>query len=288
MSCSGTFRRLLNLIPFLFILTCFVFIIFQFLPGGPIDMLVPPDEVFDEGVRKAMEKELGVDRPIMVQYVDWLWHALQGDFGGSIFTHLPVWGLIVERVTATLYLAIAAIVLAIIVAISLGAIAALRKNTMTDYIAMGTSIFGLTAPNFWLALILILFFSLGLRWFPSMGYLDPTQDFFGSLKHFVMPAVVLAVSPCAIATRMTRSSMLDELNKQYVYTARSQGLPEWKIIVRNHGARIARRLLSNTALIVSRLTFYAAFDATTGRKSAPRIGPCNLLSHQVNVKGIEV
>ena len=223
-------RRLLNLIPILFILTFFVFIIFHFLPGGPIEMLVPPDEVFDEEVRKAMEKELGLDRPIMVQYLDWLWHAIHGDFGESIFTQLPVWGLILERFPATLYLAIASIVMAIVVAIPLGTIAALRKNTMTDYIAMGTSIFGLTVPNFWLALILILLFSLGLRWFPSMGYIDPTQDFFGSLKHFVMPAVVLAVSPCAIATRMTRSSMLDELNKEYVYTARSQGLPEWKII----------------------------------------------------------
>ena len=205
--------------------------------------------------------------------------------GGPFLPNCRCGGLIVERVSATLYLAIAAIVLAIIVAISLGAIAVLRKNTMTVSV---TSIFGLTVPNFWLALILILFFSLGLCWFPSMGYSDPTQHFFGSPKHFVMPAVVLAVSPCAIATRMTRSSMLDEINKRYVYTARSQGLPEWKIIVRNHGARIARRLLSNTALIVSRLTFYAAFDATTGRKSAPRIGPCNLLSHQVNVEGIEV
>ena len=92
MSCSGTFRRLVNLIPILFILTFFVFIIFQFLPGGPIETLVPPDEVFDEDVRKAMEKELGLDRPIMVQYVDWLWHALQSDFGESIFTQLSVWG----------------------------------------------------------------------------------------------------------------------------------------------------------------------------------------------------
>jgi peptide/nickel transport system permease protein len=223
-------RRLLNLIPILFILTFFVFIVFQFLPGGPIEMLVPPDEVFDEEVRKAMEKELGLDRPIMVQYLDWLWHAIQGDFGESIFSQLPVGGLIMERFPATLYLALAAIVLAIVVAIPLGTIAALHKNTMTDYIAMGTSIFGLTVPNFWLALILILLFSLGLGWFPSMGYIDPTEDFFGSLKHFIMPAVVLAASPCAIATRMTRSSMLDELNKEYVYTARSQGLPEWKIV----------------------------------------------------------
>ena len=225
-----TVRRLLNLIPILLILTFFVFIIFHFLPGGPIAMMVPPDEVFDEEVRKALVKELGLDRPILVQYVDWLWHALRGDFGESIFTQLPVWELLLERLPATLYLAVAAIVLAVVVAIPLGTVAALNRNTMTDYVAMGSSIFGLTVPNFWLALILILLFSLGLRWLPSMGYIDPMQDFFGSLKHFVMPAVVLAVSPCAIATRMTRSSMLDEINKEYVYTARSQGLPEWKII----------------------------------------------------------
>jgi ABC-type dipeptide/oligopeptide/nickel transport system permease component len=174
--------------------------------------------------------------------------------------------------------------------IPLGTIAALRKNTMTDSIAMGTSIFVLTVPNFWLALSLILFSALGLRWFPSTGYLDPTQDFFGSLKHFVMPAAVaggVSLRHCD-AYDPLHSSMLDELNKQYVSTARAQGLPEWKSMVHNHGARIARRLLSNTAMIVSRLTFYAAFDATTGRESAPRIGPCYLLSHQVNVKGIEV
>ena len=223
-------RRLLNLIPILFLLTFFVFIIFRFLPGGPIEMMVPPDEVFDEAVREALEKELGLDRPILVQYVDWLWRALRGDLGESIFTQLPVRELILERLPATLYLAVAAVILAIVVAIPVGTIAALRKNTMIDYVAMGTSVFGLTVPNFWLALIMILLFSLGLRWLPSMGYIDPLQDFFGSLKHFVLPTVVLAASPCAIATRMTRSSMLDELNKEYVYTARSQGLPEWKII----------------------------------------------------------
>ena len=225
-----TVRRLLNLIPILLLLTAFVFFIFRFLPGGPIEMMVPPDEVLDEEVRLILEKELGLDRPVLVQYFDWLWRALQGDFGESIYSQLPVGGLIMERFPATLYLAFAAVVLAIAVAIPMGTIAALRKNTMTDYVAMGTSVFGLTVPNFWLALMMILLFSLGLRWLPSMGYVDPTQDFFGSLRHFIMPAIVLAAYPCAVATRMTRSSMLDELNKDYVYTARSQGLPEWKII----------------------------------------------------------
>lgn len=225
-----TILRLLTLIPILLILTVFVFSIFRFLPGGPIEMMVPPDEVFDENVRKSLEKELGLDRPVIVQYADWLWRALHGDFGESIYSQLPVWDLILERFPATFYLAVASILLAVVIAIPLGAIAALRKNTMTDYMAMGTSIFGLTVPNFWLALILILIFSLGLGWLPSIGYVDPLQDFFGSLKHIVIPAVVLATSPCAIATRMTRSSMLDELNKEYVYTARSLGLPEWKII----------------------------------------------------------
>ncbi|ETX07217.1 MAG: hypothetical protein ETSY2_12475 [Candidatus Entotheonella gemina] len=158
-----TIWRLINLIPILFILTFFVFIIFHFLPGGPIELMVPPDEVFDEEVRKALEKELGLDRPILIQYADWLWRALHGDFGESIFTQLPVWGLILERFPATLYLAVAAIVLAIVIAIPLGTVAALRKNTMIDYMAVGSSIFGLTVPNFWLALIMILVFSLGLR-----------------------------------------------------------------------------------------------------------------------------
>ncbi len=225
-----TIQRLLTLIPILLILTAFVFFIFRFLPGGPIEMMVPPDEVFDENVRKSLEKELGLDRPVIVQYVDWLWRAVHGDFGESIYSQLPVWGLILERFPATLYLAVASILLAVVIAVPLGALAALRKNTLTDYMAMGTAIFGLTVPNFWLALILILTFSLGLGWLPSIGYVDPLQDFVGSLKHFVIPAAVLAAGPCAIATRMTRSSMLDELNKEYVYTARAQGLPEWKII----------------------------------------------------------
>ncbi len=225
-----TIRRLLNLIPVIFILTAFVFFVFRFLPGGPIDMMVPPDEVMDEEVRRALEKELGLDRPVIIQYLDWLWQALHGDLGESIYSQLPVWELIIERFPATLYLALAATLIAIVVAIPMGTIAALNKNSAIDYVAMGTSVFGVTVPNFWLALIMILFFLLGLRWLPSMGYIDPTQDFIGSLKHFVMPAVVLAFYPCAVATRMTRSSMLDELNKDYVYTARSQGLPEWKVI----------------------------------------------------------
>jgi peptide/nickel transport system permease protein len=223
-------RRLFALIPILLILTAFVFSIFRFLPGGPIEMMAPPDEVFNEEVRLALEKELGLDRPIIVQYADWLWRALHGDLGESIYSQLPVWQLIMERFPATLYLTLAATFLAIVIAIPLGTIAALYKNTLTDYVAIGTSVFGITVPNFWLALIMILLFSLGLRWLPSMGYVDPMQNFFGSLRHLAMPAVVLAVYPCAVATRMTRSSMLDELNKEYVYTARAQGFPEWKIV----------------------------------------------------------
>jgi hypothetical protein len=225
-ACSGTFWRLFNLIPILSILTFFVCIIRQFLPGGPIDMLVPPDEVCDEDVR-----------------IHSAWH----NCGAAQKYH--------DR---------------------------LYRHGHLHLRPYGAQFLARLEPDLVLCARAAL---VSQHWVSrsNPGLLRQPE----ALRHAGGGAGGVSLRHCD-AYDPLHSSMLDELNKQYVSTARLQGLPEWKSMVHNHGARIARRLLSNTALIVSRLTFYAAFDATTGRESAPRIGPCYLLSHQVNVKGIEV
>ncbi len=223
-------NRIIYLIPVLLLLSLFIFSISHMLPGDPIDALVPPDEAADPEIREILIKELGLDRPVMVQYFDWLWSLLHGDFGQSIFTRQPVKKLVFQAIPATLYLASAAFLIALLVAIPLGTIAAVKKNTRVDYAAMVAALLGVSIPGFWLALMFILFFSLKLGWLPSMGHVDLTVNAAASLKHLLLPALVMAALPCAIVTRMIRSSMLDELKKEYVNTPRSQGLPQRMVI----------------------------------------------------------
>jgi peptide/nickel transport system permease protein len=212
------------------LLSLFIFSISHMLPGDPIDAMVPPDEAADPEIREILIKELGLDRPLMVQYFDWLWSLLHGDFGQSIFTRQPVKKLVFQAIPATLYLAVAAFLIAVLVAIPLGTIAAVKKNTRVDYMAMVAALLGVSIPGFWMALMFILFFSLKLGWLPSMGHVGLTVNAAASLKHLLLPALVMAALPCAIVTRMIRSSMLDELKKEYVNTPRSQGLPQRMVI----------------------------------------------------------
>ena len=225
-----TINRLIQLIPVVFVLTIVVFGFVHALPGDIIDALAGAEALEDPVSRAALEKEFGLDQPIYVQYGVWLQKIAQGDFGKSLVTRRPVSTELLERIPATLYLAVAGIGLSLLIAVPLGTIAAVRRNTATDHAIQITSLIGISIPEFWFAIVSILVFSLYVPILPSSGYVAPTENFGRSLWYLVLPMAAIGFRQAAYITRLTRSSMLDEINKEYVDTARSLGLPEHKVI----------------------------------------------------------
>ena len=223
-------RRIAYLVPVLLVLTVVVFTFVEMLPGNIIDTLVGNEGNNDPEVRKILEKEYGLDQPVYVRYVKWLGRALQGDFGNSLVTRRPVTVELMSGIPATVYLALVGISLSMLIAIPLGTIAAVRRNTAIDYTAQVTSLIGISIPEFWFAILCVLFFSLYLGWLPSSGFANPFEDPWASLKFLILPAAAVGFRQAAYTTRLTRSSMLDEMNKEYVDTARSLGLSERKVI----------------------------------------------------------
>jgi len=225
-----TINRILQLIPIVLILSIVVFGFVQALPGDIIDSLHDMEAAEDPAVRAALEKELGLDQPIPVQYLYWLGDILQGDFGTSMVTRRPVAVELLERIPATAYLAAVGIGLSLLIAIPFGTLAAVRRNSLTDYGAQVTSLIGISIPEFWFAILSILVFSLYFNLLPSSGYVGPGEDFGLSMWYLILPAVAIGFRQAAYTTRLTRSSMLDEVSKDYVVTHRSLGLSDRKII----------------------------------------------------------
>jgi len=225
-----TINRILYLIPVLFILTVVVFSFVHFLPGDVIDVLAGQEGVVDPAVRQALEQEYGLNKPLYTQYFIWLNRVLHGNFGTSHVTRRPIALEIFKRIPATLYLAIVGTVISLLIAVPLGTIAAVKRNTAVDYAAQFLSLVGISIPEFWFALLCVLFFSLYLGWLPSSEYYSPFDHLGLSIQHTILPAAALGIRQAAITTRLTRSTMLDEVQKEYVDTARSLGLPERKVI----------------------------------------------------------
>ena len=223
-------RRIAYLVPVLFVLTVVVFAFVEMLPGNIIDTLVGTEGNNDPEVRKILEKEYGLDQPVYVRYAKWLFRAVQGDFGMSLVTRRPVSVELLTGIPATVYLAVVGISLSMLIAVPLGTIAAVKGNTPIDYTAQVTSLIGISIPEFWFAILCVLFFSLYLGWLPSSGFANPFEDPWASLKFLILPAAAVGFRQAAYTTRLTRSSMLDEMNKEYVDTARSVGLSEGKVI----------------------------------------------------------
>ncbi|NKC13590.1 MAG: ABC transporter permease subunit [Gammaproteobacteria bacterium] len=225
-----TINRILQLVPVVLILSIVVFGFVQALPGDVIDTLADEEMIDDPEIRKALEKEYGLDKPIHIQYLYWLGNVLQGDFGKSLVTRRPVSIELIERIPATAYLALVGITLSMLIAIPLGTLAAVRRNTAADYAAQTTSLAGISIPEFWFAILSILFFSLFLGWLPSSGYYSPAENLPKSALYLVLPAIAVGFRQAAFTTRLTRSSMLDEISKDYVDTGRSLGLSERRVI----------------------------------------------------------
>jgi peptide/nickel transport system permease protein len=223
-------RRLLYLLPTMFLVTILVFSILQLIPGEPADALL--EDTADEEMRQIIIKQYGFDKPIIVQYGIWLGKVMRGDLGESVLHAKPVAKIVGEALPRTIYLALGGMTFAFIFSFPLGILAAVKRKSIVDYVAQVTALVGLSLPSFWAALMLMLYFGLMLKWFPVVGYTPPGESITGFLHHLFLPAFTLGIEMTGVLTRMTRSTMLEELNKDYVQTHRSQGLNEGEIIGR--------------------------------------------------------
>lgn len=215
-------KRLLHSLIVLFILTVFVFTILR-LSGDPAAILLPADAT-DQQIQE-MRQALGLDKPIFVQYSNYLFRLLRGDLGTSYRMNLPVTKVIWSYLPNTLILGAIAICFASILALFLGIISAVKKDTVVDVFATFISTLGQSMPTFWLAILLLMVFSVKLKWLPVSGV--------GGWAHFVLPVISLGWYSNALLTRVIRSSMLEVLNADYIQVARSKGLAEWKVILKH-------------------------------------------------------
>ena len=224
-------KRLLLAIPTILIISIFVFSLQKLLPGDPI--LVMAGEERDPQTIAYLRERYRLNDPLPVQYLAWLGAAVQGDLGISLRTNQPVLHLIAQKLPATIQLAIMAIVIAFLIGVPMGILAATHKNTVLDYVANVIVLSGLSIPNFWLGIMLILLVSVQLKWLPASGYEPIFDDPVRSLRTMIMPAFVLGNALAATLMRHTRSSMLSVLNSDYIRTARAKGLPERSVILQH-------------------------------------------------------
>lgn len=220
---SSFTRRVLTLVPTILGVVTLVFFLIHLIPGDPVEVML--GERASAADQERLRSDLGLDRPLARQYGDFLLGLARGDLGDSFFYRRPVHEVILDKLPATLELALAAMALTVLISIPVGTIAAVRKQTATDRGAMFASLLGISIPNFWLGPMLAILFSIKLGWLPVSGR--------ESAAHIILPAVTLGTGLAAILSRMTRSSMLDVLGEDYLRTARAKGLPEGRVIVKH-------------------------------------------------------
>ena len=223
--------RLVQLFFVLLFLSILVFTIVRLIPGDPAAVMLGT-EATPAAVAQIRE-EMGLDAPIVVQYVKWLQHVLQGNFGTSWVSKKPALELIVGALPVTLQLVGAAFAVALLIAAPAGILAAIRPRSWIDQGSTTFALLGISMPSFWLGIMLVLLFALELRWLPPSGYLPLTADPWGALRSTALPALTLGVALAAPLTRFLRSGMLDVLALDYVRTARAKGLPEGRVIARH-------------------------------------------------------
>ena len=229
-------RRLATIIPTLLFVSMLVFGLQQLLPGDAALVLAGEDH--DPSVVAYLRAKMHLDEPLPVRYVYWLGGVLRGDLGESMRMQKPVTALIAEKLPVTIQLASMAIVIALAIGIPAGIVSAVYKGTAWDYAANAVALWGLSTPNFWLGIMLILLFSVSLGWLPASGYVSPFEDLRANLASLIMPAFVLGNAIAAVLMRHTRSAMLQVLSSDYVRTARAKGLDE-RVVVLHHALRNA-------------------------------------------------
>ncbi|OLC32861.1 MAG: peptide ABC transporter [Candidatus Rokubacteria bacterium 13_1_40CM_4_69_5] len=229
-------RRLLATIPLLFFVSLVVFSFVHVLPGDPA-VLFLGEEAMPETLAQFRTR-LGFDRPLTAQYAEWLGRALQGDLGRSLRTNQPVAEAILQRLPVTLELLAAALLVSLAIAIPMGIVSAVKRNSGVDLMSTVFALVGFSMPNFWLGLILIYVFALFLRWLPPSGFVPLSADLAENLRSLILPAITLGTALAALVTRQLRSGMLEVLRQDYVRTAQAKGLSQ-RLVVGKHALKNA-------------------------------------------------
>lgn len=234
-------RRLLTLIPMVIAISFLIYLGLELTPGDAVSHMVPPDalSMMDEERLQALRESLGLGKPFIVRYWIWITGVLQGEFGYSLAGGVPISKIFLDRLPATLELSFAALLISTVLGSILGTISALTRGSLTDQSLTVVGMLGVSIPEFFFGLVAILVFALNLEWLPVGGRILPGYDsFWDRLPHLIMPAMVLSIMMTAGVMRYARSSMLDALSRDFIRTARSKGMPEWRVNIL-HGFRVA-------------------------------------------------
>ena len=231
-------RRVLAILPVLVGVSVAVFLMIRLVPGDVVDVLLGTEGVASPQRMAELRRLFGLDRPLYLQYADWVGRMLAGDLGSSLRTGRPILPDVLARLPVTIQLTATAMAISLLFAVPFGIISAVRRYTVLDSAVRLAGLLGLSIPNFWLATMLVLLVSLYWRILPTSGYVHPSQDLLGSFRSVLLPAISLGLANMAILMRMTRSSMLEVLRQEYITTARAKGLAE-KLVIARHALRNA-------------------------------------------------
>lgn len=226
-------RRCLALLPTLFFASLIIFFAIRMIPGDVIDLMLAQNDLAGSADRESLRAALGIDRPVLEQYVRWVGAAFTGDLGKSLWQNEPVADLIAQRLPVTLELGVLALLVSTTVGVSIGVYSAVRQDTVGDYVARSFSLLMLSVPGFWLATLVMVFPSVWWRWSPDLEFTPLLVDPIRNLAYVLVPAVLLGLSMSGITMRMTRTMMLDVLRQDYIRTARAKGLRESAVIFRH-------------------------------------------------------
>ncbi|WP_296127833.1 ABC transporter permease [uncultured Anaerococcus sp.] len=227
-------KKLIQMIPMLVVISFLIFVALQAMPIDPINYLLPPGSARDPQMIAELRARYGLDDPILIQYGRWIGQVIKGDFGYSIINGQPIKDILSQKLPATVELALAALIISSILGIVLGILSAVNQNGPIDYIARVIGVIGQSIPEFLFGIVLISVFALSLGWFPVGGRnIFGMTSFWDKSKNLVLPALALSIAMIATVLRYTRNSMLGVMNQEYIKTARSKGIPEWKVYLKH-------------------------------------------------------
>jgi peptide/nickel transport system permease protein len=276
---SYVLRRILQMVPVILLGSLGVWAMLLAVPGGPVGALLGDNATAEQILAKQIE--LGLDRPIVVQYLDWLTAALRGDFGLSIYSKEPVMSLILGRLPATAQLAVVAMAISILIGVPIAVLSAMNPGSRLDRLLSGWSALALGIPTFWMGILLILLFAVTLRWLPSASAFIPLWvDPIGALRTMAMPAITLGLYVSGVLARFLRASLITEMRSDYVRTARSKGLPDGRIMI---GHILPNALLPFITIVAMMLAgFLGGAVVTESVFTYPGLG--RLLVHAIEVR----
>ena len=226
-------RRVLHGLLVLWLVSLVIFSLVRILPGDAIIMQLDQAAAPTPEILARARQELGLERPFLVQYRSWITSAVQGDLGRSLITRRPVTQELLKRINLTSHLAVMSIIVAMLIALPIGVLSAVKQDTASDYIARFLAVLGLSLPDFWLATVIITFLAIWVQWIPPIGFAPLWEDPARCLGQLLIPALIIGARLAAVSMRMTRSSLLEVLRQDYIRTARAKGARERAVIVRH-------------------------------------------------------